>query len=203
MWPSSNKGKTVISFCILAAAAEWIFAFSHPIPKPAEKRAATEKGRSRHGQRASGPSLRPSHRRRRSIPRRFRRRLPLRLRWSAIRYPIFCWGFFLLRSCSLLPTDRWFLLPPLNLCLLGVIWKGDKLIEGVGETMELLRKMVHGIWEHSFITIFCQRVMARYWVRLLFFVWLSWYSKSKIESYSCFLLISKVTPSFYWNKCEL
>ena len=59
--------------------------------------------------------------------------------------PFFVGDFFLLRSCSLLPTDRWFLLPPLNLCLLGVIWKGDKLIEGVGETMELLRKMVHGI----------------------------------------------------------
>jgi phosphoglycolate phosphatase len=58
--------------------------------------------------------------------------------------PIFL-GIFPLRFCSLLRSDRWFLLPPLNLCLLGVIWKGDKLIEGVRETMELLRKMVRGI----------------------------------------------------------
>jgi len=38
--------------------------------------------------------------------------------------------------------------------VLGVIWKGDKLIEGVPEAMELLRKMVC-IQEHPFfITIF-------------------------------------------------
>jgi hypothetical protein len=44
---------------------------------------------------------------------------------------------------------------------IGVIWKGDTLIEGVPETMELLRKMVRSIREHHFFTDFYS-VMVNY-----------------------------------------
>nr|CAB3456665.1 unnamed protein product [Digitaria exilis] len=33
----------------------------------------------------------------------------------------------------------------------GVIWKGDKLIEGVSETMELLRKLVYVVGEDGIL----------------------------------------------------
>jgi hypothetical protein len=109
------------------------------------------------------------------------------------------------RSISLFHSDSWFLLSHLKLISsIGVIWKGDTLIEGVPETMELLRKMVRSIREHRFFTDFYS-VMVNYWIRFVIFLVKL---KCKVESRSCFILIRKcigtrIKSSFCWNKCKL